>query len=296
MKLTRALRIFAAMKTKASIRIFLRAASVIAITSVTGAAMAQDAAHPSTKDEDRYAACIDMADRSPDKGINLALAWIADGGGVPARHCEAYGLARMGEHAEAAARFLKIAEDMRIGRDMPIRMGKRVVASAPMLADMYDQAANAWLLAGEIVRAEDTIDLALTLVPKNTPQEYELVLDRARIAAADEDFQLALSDLDYVLKGDPGRKDILVLVAAAARGVGDFMRANRALADFQAVFPKQAAGYLELGNLRHAEGDKEAARKAWLKVLLLEDHGPNADAARANIERMDLTVGEKKAS
>ncbi|WP_231727248.1 tetratricopeptide repeat protein [Kordiimonas lipolytica] len=279
------------MKTKASITIFLLVASTVAITSLTGAAAARSA----VKDEDRYANCMDMADRSPDKGINLALAWIADGGGVPARHCEAYGLARLGEHAEAAARFLKIAEDMRIGRDMPIRMGKRIVASAPMLADMYGQAANAWLLADELVRAEDAIDLALTLAPKNTPQEYELVLDRARIAAADEDFQLALRDLDYVLKGDPGRKDILVLVAAAARGVGDYGRANQALEAFQAVFPNNASGYLELGNLRHAEADRKAARQAWLKVLLLEDQGPSADAARANIEKMDVQAADTPA-
>lgn len=242
------------------------------------------------KEEDRYAACMDLADRSPDKGINMALEWIADGGGVPARHCEAYGLVKLGEHAEAAARLIKIAEDMRLGRDMPIRMGKRIVASAPMLADMYGQAANAWLLAGELVRAESAIDLALTLAPKNTPQENELVLDRARIAAADEDFELALSDLDRVLKGDPGRKDILVLVASAARGLNRFDRAEAALSEYLSVFPNSATGYLELGNLRHAEGKVDEARKAWLQVLMLEESGKNATAARLNIEKTALKV------
>ncbi|NVJ99535.1 MAG: hypothetical protein HWE25_15390 [Alphaproteobacteria bacterium] len=235
---------------------------------------------------------MDMADRSPDKGINIALAWIADGGGVPARHCEAYGLSRMGEHAEAAARLMKIAEDMRYGRDMPVRSGKRVVATEPMLADMYGQAANAWLLAGEIIRAEDAIDLAITLSAKTTSQEYELTLDRARIAAAAEDFALALKDLDFVLKGDPGRKDILVLVAAAARGVGDYSRAEEALAEYQSIFSNDAAGFLELGNLRHAQGRTEEARQAWIKVLLLEEFGVSAKAARANLERLDVKVAD----
>lgn len=241
-----------------------------------------------TRDEDRYATCMDMADRVPDKGINLALEWMAAGGGVPARHCEAYGLARMGEHAEAAARFMKIAEDMRIGRDMPVRMGRRVVATEPMLADMYGQAANAWLLAGEIIRSEDAIDLAITLSAKGTSQEYELTLDRARIAAADEDFGLALRDLDYVLSKDPGRKDILVLIASAARGVGKLQRAEQALHEFQQAYPDDASGYLELGNLRHSQGRQEDARQAWIKVLLIEEAGENAAAARANLEKLDV--------
>lgn len=280
LKLPRALRILPAMKTLMSIPTFALAASLL-----TGNVMAADG--DMTREETRYARCMDMADRSPDKGINLALAWIADGGGVPARHCEAFGLSRLGEHAEAAARLMEIAKDMRVGKDMPVRMNKRVVATAPMLADMYGQAANAWLLAGEIVRAEDAIDLALSLAVKRTAQEYELMLDRARIAAADEDFSLALNDLDYVLKGDPGRKDILILVAAAARGVGQFQRADLVLAEFQAAFPENPAGFLELGNLRHAQGDFPAARKAWVKAVLLEEAGPNAEAARANLEKMD---------
>lgn len=247
---------------------------------------------PLEREEDRYAACMTMADRVPDKGINLALAWIADGGGVPARHCEAYGLARMGEHAEAAARMMQIAKDMRVGKDMPVRMGTRMVANAAMLADMYGQAANAWLLADEIVRAEEAIDIALSLSPNGTQQELDLTLDRARIAAADKDFGLALKDLEFVQKGDPGRKDILVLIASAARGVGDYTKADMMLADFQAVFPDDPAGHLELGNLRHAQGDKDAARKAWLAVLSLEEDGVNAYAARANLEKMDFKLDD----
>jgi tetratricopeptide (TPR) repeat protein len=277
------------MKVSSSIRIFSLAAS-IAIVAGTAAAQTSAQRDSLQRAEDRYSACMTMADQVPDKAINMALAWIADGGGVPARHCEAYGLSRMGEHAEAAARMMKIAQDMRIGRDMPIRMGARVVATAEMLADMYGQAANAWLMAGEIIRAEDAIDVALTLSPDNSAQELDLLLDRARIAAADKDFSLALKDLELVSKADPGRKDILVLLASAARGTGDYTRADQVLAEYLAVFPNDPAGQLELGNLRHAQGDKAAARTAWLRVLLLEDSGINADAARANLEKMDVTA------
>lgn len=273
------------MRERLSISIFAGLASLVLMTP---------AAYPQSRNaergEDRYAACMTMADRVPDKGINMALAWIADGGGVPARHCEAYGLSRMGEYAEAAARMMQIAKDMRVGKDMPVRMGTRMVANAEMLADMYGQAANAWLLAGEIIRAEDAIDIALSLSPNGTQQDLDLTLDRARIAAADNDFALALKDLEFVQKGDPGRKDILVLIASAARGVGDFTKADMTLAEYLAVFPDDPAGHLELGNLRHAQGDKGAARKAWLAVLALEEEGINADAARANLETMDVNT------
>jgi len=237
--------------------------------------------------EDRYGRCMAMADRVPDKAINLALEWQANGGGVPARHCEAYALVHLGEPAEGAARMMQIAKDMRVGRDMPVRMGKRVVANAGLLADMYGQAANAWLLAGEIVRASDAVDLALSLAQRGSVQERELIVDRARIAAADKDYELALNDLEYVLKGDSGRKDILILLASAARGSGKYARAATVLAAYQRAFPDDPAAFLELGNLEHVQGNKAAARSAWLRVLQLEEAGMNAEAARTNLEKMD---------
>lgn len=246
------------------------------------------AAQSSVREETRYSDCIALAEKAPDKGINNALEWQLMGGGVPARHCEAVGLFHGREYAEAAARLEGIAEDMRIGRGMPVRGDRRSTANAAMLADTYGQAANAWLLAGEIVRAEAAIEQALALVPEKTALEQALRLDRAHIAAADEDFTLALSELEAVLAADPGRVDILLFIASAARGIENFVRANEALKAYMAIYPDAPAALLELGNLRDAEGDKAAARKAWLKLLSVEGAGPNADAARANLERIDV--------
>ena len=239
-------------------------------------------------DESRYRACMDTAERAPDQAINKALIWQNEQGGIPARHCEALGLFYMQEYAEAAARLEKIARDMRTGRDMPLRFGKRTVATAPMLADMYSQAANAWLMADEIVMAEAAIDIALSLTVNGGPQELELLVDRARIAAADEDFILALDDLERVQQQDPGRKNILVLIAASARGVGDYSKAEFALKEYLTLFPDRPDGYLERGNLFDAQGLTEEARENWRKVLNLIEAGPSADAARANLERIDL--------
>lgn len=240
------------------------------------------------RDEQRYARCLDLASQAPDKAINNALVWQNEGGGVPARHCEAIGLSHMKEYAEAAVRLEKIAEDMRIGKGMPVRFGKRLVATSPMLADMYGQAANAWLLADEIVRAENAIDIALTLTTSGTSQEADLLLDRARIAAAAEDFGAALVDLERIKARDPLRHDILILIAASARGVKDYPKALRALDGYQAIYADDPAGHLERGNLMDAMGRHADARQSWLQVLQLVEDGPDAVAARANIERLDV--------
>ncbi len=235
--------------------------------------------------EDHYNSCMALAEINPDKGINMALAWLSDGGGVPARHCEATGLFYIGEYNEAAARFEKLADDMRRGRDMPIDGDKRVVAKAPLLADIYHQAASAWILGGEVVRAETAIDTALSLAVSGGYLYQQYQVTRAQIAGADSDFSLAYDDLHAVLKSDPGRRDILLFLASAARNLNKLEEADTHLARYLETAPYDAAAYLELGNLRDQQGDKVAANKAWLRVLRLEKSGPNHRAATHNIER-----------
>lgn len=242
-----------------------------------------------TEEEDRYRKCVDTAERAPDRGINLALAWQLEGGGVPARHCEALGLFFAEEFSEAAIRLEKIADDMRIGRGMPVRDDERLTATAGMLADAYRQAANAWLKGDELERAEASIAQAMALVPVNTTLESSIREDRAYIAAAEGDYQLAFDDLDFVYRSNRRRTDLLLFIASAARALENFERADTALAAYLVDYPNDPSAYLELGNLRDAMGEQDDARSAWLKVLSLTENGPDADAARANLERIDVS-------
>ena len=274
--------------------ILIGAVLTTSLVASAGAKATQSSQNSQNSGEDRYAACIAMTTKSPDKAIDLALEWQTEDGGVPARHCEALGLIQLKEYAEAAARLIGLADDMRVGRGMPVRAGKRMAANAGLLADMYSQAANAWLLAGEVIRAEDAITLALSLVSGDSPQGRELLVDRARIAAADHDFGLALTDLETVLKADPNRTDILILIASAARGIGQYSRAEDALSAYRHSYPESSAALLELGNLRHAQGLPGDARKAWLELLRDFSDGPDADAARANLEKLDVHLEPEK--
>ena len=262
--------------------------ATIALLNAVASPFALGAQSNAREDEDRYGRCIETAERAPDRGINLALEWQLSGGGVPARHCEALGLFYAGEFAEAAGRLENIAEDMRIGRDMPIRGNERTTANASMLANTYRQAANAWLQGAELERAEAAIAQAMALVPLNTNLELSIREDRAYIAAAEGDYQLAYDDLDRVYRTNRQRTDLLLFIASAARALENYEQADTALSQFMEKHPNNSSAFLELGNLRDAQGNQEEARRAWLKVLGLNDNGPDADAARANLERIDV--------
>jgi len=47
---------------------------------------------------------------------------------------------------------------------------------------------------------------------------------------------------------------------------------------------------LERGILRRLKGDDAGARADWLMVLSLAPDGPASDAARTNLEKMDVKV------
>ncbi len=66
------------------------------------------------------------------------------------------------------------------------------------------------------------------------------------------------------------------------------MKALEAINKYIEEFPEEATGYLEHGNLLDVMGKPDQARQSWLKVLRFESEGPNAVAARANIERVDV--------
>ena len=226
-----------------------------------------------------YDRCLKLAKQNPGAAQSLAQTWHERGGAHPADHCAAVALFGLKRYKEAATRLEALAQAM---------------ATAPpgLRADVFDQAGQAWLLAGNAVRAYAAAGQALGLQP-NDP---ELLLDRAEAAASAGYYDKAIADLDHVLKADPNRQEALIYRASANRALD---RLDPALADVEkalAQAPNSIPALLERGNIRQLKGDPTGARADWERIGQLAP-GTQADmAAKANIEHLDLKDGAPQAT
>ena len=217
-----------------------------------------------------YDRCLKLAKQNPGAAQSLAQTWHERGGAHPADHCAAVALVGLKRYKEAATRLEALAQAM-------------TTAPAGLRAEVFDQAGQAWLLAGDPARAYAAAGQALVLQP-NDP---ELLLDRAEAAAAAGYYDNAVGDLDHVLKANPNRIEALIYRASAYRAL---KRLDPALADAEkalAQAPNSVPALLERGNIRRLNGDLAGARADWERIGQLAP-GTQADmAARANLEHLD---------
>ena len=248
---------------------------LLACLLFVNAAAAADPAAPAARrnaeaESATYDRCIKLAKQNPSAAQNLARAWHERGGAHPADHCAAVALIGLKQYKEAANRLEALAQAM-------------TTAPVALRADVLDQAGQAWLLAGDPVRAYTAAGQAVSLQP-NDP---ELLIDRAEAAASAGYLDKAVVDLDHVLKADPGRVDALIYRASANRALD---RLDPALADVEkalAQTPNSVPALLERGNIRRLKGDLTGARADWERIGQLVP-GSQADmAAKANIEHLD---------
>ncbi|MFI4999149.1 MAG: tetratricopeptide repeat protein [Reyranellales bacterium] len=209
----------------------------------------------------RYTECMLLARQEPLKALPAAEKWKAEGGGLGARHCVALAMFESGRHVEAATQFEAIARDM--GQERP---GLR--------AQLWDQAGQAWIEAGQAENAAAAQSRAIDL----TPDDPELWVDRGLSYAAMRAWPRAISDFDRALAIHANDVEVLVLRAAAWRNAGN---PARALADAQRalkIAPDHSEALLERGFASLAQGDKATASADFTKVLGLVP--PGSDAAR----------------
>ena len=175
------------------------------------------------------------------------------------------------QYAEAADRLEHLAEDMAKARED---------TSVAVLG----QAGNAWMMAGLVERAKFVFDTALKL----TPNDPDLLIDRARAKGENGEFQAALTDLDAALTRAPGRDDALVYRAAALRKLNRPEQAAKDLAAALQRQPNNVEALLERGAVLQALGDRGGARNDWSRVLALAPDTPAAGTAQALIEQLDV--------
>jgi regulator of sirC expression with transglutaminase-like and TPR domain len=222
--------------------------------------------------QQKYEDCMAQAQRVPADGYETALAWEGQGGGDPARHCAAVALIGLGKYQEAADKLESLAAGL-ADKKQP-----------QLAAEAFAQAGQAWKMAGDTKRALDDAAAGLKLAP----EDVDLLVDRAVAYATLGDFRSAIADLDKANTLAPKRADVLAYRASAWRLLDDLGKA-RADADAAVTLdPKNVEALLERGNIRRLTDDAAGARADWLQVVELAAGTPAGDAAKANLEKLDV--------
>jgi tetratricopeptide (TPR) repeat protein len=225
--------------------------------------------HSAEADAETYARCMKLARQNPREAQSLAQAWLARGGAHPAGHCAAVALIALGKYQEGATRLQTLAHAM-------------TMAPAALRANVLDQAGQAWLLAGDPVRAYAAAGEAVSL----QPGDPDLLIDRAEAAASVGYLDRAVADLDRVLKTHPDRVDALIYRASAYRALDRLDPARADIDKALAHEPHSVAALLERGNILRLEGDTAGARGDWEEVGRIAPGSPEDMAARANLEHL----------
>lgn len=151
----------------------------------------------------RYAACLERVETDPENAYEDALAWKYDGGGWPARHCEARALVTLGEEAEGARRMEAMGMATDGGTD-----AMRVLVLA--------EAGEAYLLADAPEDSRRAYTNALSFNENSAP----LWMGRARAALAQEMWSAAAADASAALSHDSGSAEAWRTRAAARLELG----------------------------------------------------------------------------
>ena len=163
------------------------------LLAMIGTAAAQT---PQMPGERNYKACIALLKSKPDEAYESAMSWRDNGGGAPAQHCAALALVELRRYGEAATRLEQLAQDLQ-------------TSGSDLLPMVLGQAGNAWLLAEQPDRAYGAFSAGLSLTPDNA----DLLIDRARTLASRSNWNEALRDADHALQVRPDSEEAYALRA-----------------------------------------------------------------------------------
>jgi tetratricopeptide (TPR) repeat protein len=223
---------------------------------------------PKLRGANRYERCVQLVQRDAQGALNAANQWQAQGGDGASAHCAALALVSLGRYPEAA-RTLD-------------RLGHENFGSAAERATIFDQAGNAWLLAGSGGEAMESFSSSLAL----SPNDPDLLADRARSAAMLGDWKAADSDLSAALGRDANRADLLVLRASARRALGRAADARNDLEQALRIVPNYPDALVERGSLRFETGDANGARADWQAAIARAPDSPAGKAAQQHLSEL----------
>lgn len=219
-----------------------------------------------------YRTCLILAKQKPEQGWEEALAWQSLGGGEAARHCAAVALIGLGKYAEAASRLETLANES-VREDL-------------VRAEMLAQAAQAWVMAGNVTRADSVQRGALKLAPGHP----DILIDHAVLLAQVHHYREAVDVLSAVLRAQPNRVEALTLRASAFRYLDNRPGAEDDIAQALKLDPDFPDALLERGILKRLKADDAGAREDWLRAIQLAPDSDAAETARKNLEKLDVKV------
>jgi tetratricopeptide (TPR) repeat protein len=244
--------------------------SVVVILLICLPAVAQAAVGTQKRMSDaaHYNTCLAASSTDPASALTNAEAWEKSGGGVPADHCAALALVNLKRYPEAASRLDQIAAE-------------RGVPNISFRVALYDQAGNAWLLAGNGAHAVQSFSAALAL----SAGDADLFADLARAQAMRHDWHEVDLDLNAALHLAPRRADLLVLRASARRALQRYQEANADIETALKLKPRDGDALLERGLLRKQLGDLGGARRDF-QAALKSTSGETAAQAKENLDAL----------
>lgn len=259
----------------------MRMTSVLAAAMLLATAAGPTAAQQSganggqaISDAERYADCLQRARNEPEAAVERARTWADTGGGDPARHCEAVALMTLGKYAQAGRMLEELAKTMSAERGADVRV------------HALAQAARAWMLADQPERGEAALTEAIDL----RAEDVELWIDRAHARFQMGRYWEAIDDLNRAQELAPQRADVYTYRGSAYRFVDAPQMARENIDRALKIDPDNPGALFESGVLHRLQGDEEAARQAWMKIIRTTPDSPMADAARENLEKMDVQV------
>ena len=238
-------------------------------TADSGAMLPLPPVPPRIASGQEYDRCLGLLTTEPESAAALARTWVERGGGEPAVHCLALSRLALGELVPAA-------EDLE-------RLASVSTSPAATRAALFEQATQAWLMAGVASRARVTATRALAL----TPDDPSLLIERATAALQLDRFAEAAEDLTQALRLDARRADALVLRAAAMRQLERIPEALADIATALALDPENVDALLERGILRQRRNDTAGARADWERAVNLAPDSATADLARQNLALLE---------
>jgi tetratricopeptide (TPR) repeat protein len=218
--------------------------------------------------------CAPAIAASPQAAREDASVWHLLGGGTPARLCEVAALEAMGAFATAARLLTAMAENPNRALDVKTR------------ADLFEEAARLWLVAGQPAIANAALDSANKLAPDSS----ERPLLRARAAAASQDWNQARRNLDNLLASDPDNSLALALRAASLRHLGDPQAALVDARRARTLDPSLAEALFEIAAAQAESGDTDAASEAWLTLIKTFPGSSLARLSQRNLQSLSAGV------